>query len=106
MNSYLPRFVIGELSRNPDKFIDEVMGGRTRPDLEPFYKQVETEVEAGRIRPIDPRQLIMNMVSMCIMPFIARPVFQFMMDMDKKEYAELMKKRKTEIAEFIISAIR
>ncbi len=104
-NAYLPKFVIREISNHPDRFINKIGKHHQVPELSVFCKQVEQEIAAGRIRPVDPRQLIVNMMSMSIFPFLAQPMIQVMHKMGNHEFDQFVKARKTEVAQFIIHAI-
>ena len=48
----------------------------------------------------------MNIVALNIFPFIAAPLLKGAMNIDDKAYKKLMEDRKTEVAEFIINAIK
>jgi TetR/AcrR family transcriptional regulator len=105
-NAYLPRFVIHEISKHPDRFVSQLGKHHHLPDLRVFYKQVEQEAAAGHIRPIDPRQLLVNMMSMAIFPFLAQPMIQMIHNMGPHEFEQFIKVRKTEVAQFVIHAIQ
>jgi TetR/AcrR family transcriptional regulator len=105
-NAYLPRFVIHEISRNPDRFIHRLRKHHQLPDLHPFFAQVEAEAAAGRIRPTDPRQLLVNMMSMSIFPFLAQPMIQVIHGMGNQDFEQFVAARRTEVAQFIIHAIQ
>lgn len=105
-NAYLPRFVIHEISRNPDRFILRLRKHHQLPDLLPFFQQVEAEAAAGRIQPTDPRQLLVNMMSMSIFPFLAQPMIQVLHNMGNQDFDQFVATRRTEVAQFIIRAIQ
>ncbi len=105
-NSYLPRFVINEINRNPDLFIEKIKIRQTLPNIHNFLTQIEEEIAAGNIREIEPKQLVLNLISMCIFPFLARPMVQVVLEMDNMAYKKLIEHRKNDVAEFIINAIR
>jgi TetR/AcrR family transcriptional regulator len=105
-NAYLPRFVIHEISKHPDRFLNQLGKHHQLPDLQVFYRQVEQEAAAGRIRPTDPRQLLVNMLSMSVFPFLAQPMIQMIHNMDKHGFEQFVKARKTEVAQFVIHAIQ
>lgn len=105
-NAYLPRFVIHEISKHPDRFVSQLGKHHHLPDLQVFSKQVEQEAAAGRIRPIDPRQLLVNMLSLAVFPFLAQPMIQMIHNMGKNEFEQFVKVRKTEVAQFVIHAIQ
>ena len=105
-NSYLPRFVINELSRDPDKFIKKMLGKKGKPDPTKFFEQIREEGRKGSIREVDPKHLMINMVSMCIFPFLARPMVQVIIDLDNKAYKRFVEERKKEVPEFMIHSLR
>jgi len=102
---YLPAFVIQELNRNQD-FILKLKDNIGFPNLEKFKNQVRSEVENGHIKPISAEQLFINIISLNIFPFVARPLVQAFANVDKKAFDQLMEERKIEVANFIINAIK
>jgi Transcriptional regulator len=109
-NPFIPNFILNELNRNPDN-VAEVLGNATglvKDDLfGRFAEIIKKEVDAGNIRPIAPEQLIVNILSMCIFPFVARPIIQgILFKGDKKSYQMFLENRKSEVAAFIIHSIK
>lgn len=102
---YLPNFIIQELNRNPG-FIDKIKQNKAFPNLDKFKKQVNTEIEKGIIKPIKAEQLFINIMSLNIFPFVAKPLIKAFTDVDDKMYKQLIEDRKTEVADFIINAIK
>jgi AcrR family transcriptional regulator len=102
---YLPNFVIQELNKNPD-FIEKMRIEKDFPRIEKFRAQVEDAITRGIIKPISAEQLFINIMSLNIFPFIAAPLLQGLINVEEKEYWELMERRKTEVADFIINSIR
>lgn len=88
-NHYMPLFVLNELNKQPDEFLKR-MWGNQKPKLNVLFKQIEAEVTKGTIRPVHPAHLVMNIMSMCIFPFIGKPMLQFLTKMSDKEFAVLM----------------
>jgi hypothetical protein len=102
---YLPIFILNEINRQPETFIKKMMGNR-RPPVKKFFDEVEKEIKKGSIKPISPAQLLLNIISLCIFPFVARPMFQMVMNMDKTMFDKMLEKRKKEVPEFIIGSIK
>lgn len=102
----LPNFVLNEMSRNPDVLLKRLKGIPVEKVLGVFQKQINSEIKKGTIRKITAEQLFINIQSMCIFPFIARPMIKALMQLDEKTYMAMIQKRKTEVAQFIISAIK
>lgn len=102
----LPMFVLNEMSRNPEVILKKLKKIPVEKVLGVFQKQINAEIKKGTIKKISAEQLFINIQSMCIFPFIARPMIKGLMQMDEKTYMAMIQKRKTEVAAFIISAIK
>ncbi len=104
-NPYLPLFVLNEMNKNPLDFFEKIFGSQ-RPELYKFVTQIEEEVRLEIIKPIHPTHLIINIMAMCIFPFVARPMIQMALDIDELEFRYMMEQRKKLVAEFIIDSIK
>lgn len=102
----LPMFVLNEVSRNPEVILKRLKNVPTDMALGILQKQINSEVKKGNIRKIEAGQLIVNIQSLCIFPFLAKPMVRGLMKMDEKTYQDMIQKRKTEVAQFIINAIK
>jgi len=105
-NPYIPLFVIYELNREPKKFIENMWQDGKKPVLKKLMKQIEAEIKKGTIKPIDPFQLVLNMLSLCIFPFVGKPILQHISGMDNEQYLQMLERRKTEVSQFIIASIK
>jgi TetR/AcrR family transcriptional regulator len=104
-NPYLPLFVLNEINKRPHAF-SKKMFGNNRPSIRKLAEQIEKDIKKGLIRPISPAHLIINMLSMCIFPFLGKPMIQLVMNMDEQQFRNIMEQRKTMIGEFIIASIK
>jgi AcrR family transcriptional regulator len=104
-NPYIPLFVLYEMNQRPTGFVKK-MFRNTPPRPAKLMQQIEAEVKAGNIRPINPPQLIMNMLSLCVLPFIGKPMFITVLNLDEKSFLDLMVERKKSVPEFIINSIK
>ncbi len=106
-NPYVPRFVINELNRDPDRFVQSLI---TKHDFKTrisgYLQSLETAVENGEISPIDPKQLLINIISLCIFPFIGRPMIQGIIGMDNEEFKHFMKFRNEQVKKFVKNSIK
>ena len=105
-NPYLPWFVLNEINRDPDQFMYKVWGENNLPKPAKFLEQIEKEIKKGTIKRINPLHLLMNLLSMTIFPFIARPMITRNLSMTDSRFRETMEERKKEIPKFIIDSIR
>jgi TetR/AcrR family transcriptional regulator len=102
---YLPIFILNEINRQPETFIKKMMGNK-RPPVKKFFSDIEAESKKGIIKPVDPAQLLLNIISLCIFPFVARPMFQIVMNMDKAMFDRMIEQRKKGVPKFIIDSIK
>lgn len=105
-HSSLPRFVISELNKAPDRFVAKHIEGRMNNVFVHFEDSVKKEIAAGRIKPIEPRHLFMNLISMLVFPFIGRPMIQAIIGLDNKAFQNMMEERRAVIKLFIRQALK
>ncbi|HNM26677.1 MAG TPA: TetR/AcrR family transcriptional regulator, partial [Saprospiraceae bacterium] len=104
-NPFVPLFVITELNKHPDRFFETILPKELlKPNI--FFAQVETEIANGRLRPIQPQHLLVNIVSLCIFPFVARPMLRIVLGLQPAELAQFLSERKEEVKKFVFQAIR
>jgi TetR/AcrR family transcriptional regulator len=105
LNPYMPLFLFNEINKQSSDFLKR-MWGKQKPNLSKFITQVQQEIKKGTIKPIHPAHLYMNIMSMCVFPFLGKPMMQFITKMSEKEFTQLMEERKKLVAKFIIDSIR
>ena len=105
-NPYLPWFVLNEINRDPDQFMYKLWGEENLPRPGKFLEQIEKEIKKGTIKRINPVHLLMNLLSMTIFPFVAKPMIIRNLRMTDSGFRETMEQRKKEIPGFIIDSIR
>ncbi len=104
-NPLIPAFIIHELNRNPDRVVELIKSSGINPIF--FINQVDKEIKEGIIEPVNPVHLIVNMLAMCIFPFVARPILQgVIFNENRQQYEKFIQERKKEVSEFIINSIR
>jgi len=105
-NPYLPLFVLNEISQDPKTFLNKVWGKQNLPRPQKFLAQIEREVKKKTIKKITPLELLMNLISMTIFPFVAKSMFQYVLGINELQYRGIMEQRKKEIPKFIIDSIK
>jgi len=106
----IPLFVLHEINKNPSR-VSSFASMLSRMVNEGFLKNIETQIQEesrkGIIREIDAKQLIINTLSLCLFPFIARPIIQHVfLDNNPEAFQSLIQARKKEVADFVIQSIR
>lgn len=104
-NPFLPQFVIQEMNNNPE-FVMNILHHGDRPDPSLLISQIEKEIEAGIIKPLHPKQLLLNIFSMTVFPFAAQTMVKGILHLSDSEFLQMMEERKTTIAQDIINSIK
>lgn len=112
-NPFLPGYVLSELHHHPERIqslLAKVGGHDPRDVIPPMFarlaQQIDAEVEAGRMRPIDPRQFVVNLVSLCIFPFAARPMLSMLLGLDDASFPAFIDQRRRTLGAFYKNALR
>ncbi|WP_340102475.1 TetR/AcrR family transcriptional regulator [Rhodohalobacter sp. 8-1] len=103
-NPDIPLFVIHEMNKNPSrlkKFIAKEIGKR----VQPFLNQIKEEREKGNTVNLPPEQIFVNIMSMLVFPFLARPVLQVIFDMDEKAFSEFIAVREAFMPDYLVSMV-
>jgi TetR/AcrR family transcriptional regulator len=110
---FLPGYILSELHHHPEripKLLGTVSGksfsSTLLPVIEKLDRQLASEARKGRIRRIGAQQFVVNLLSLCVFPFAARPMFRAAFDMDDDAFAKLIDARRRELPQFIKSALR
>jgi len=112
-NPFAPVYILSELHHNPQRvgqLLEAATGQAPRQmlpaALQVLERQIDAEVRAGRMRPISALGLAVNLISLCIFPFAARPMLPIAFQMDDAGFARFMASRKPEVIEFVRNALR
>lgn len=104
-NPYLPAFILYEVNANPGLLIQ--MFTPAKQALHMFEREIQTEIVAGRIKPIDSKHFMVNLISLCVFPVAAKPVLEhILMDGDSLAFNTFLRQRKDEILRVIIHSLK
>ena len=112
-NPFLPGYLLSELHHHPDRapqLIASMIGAEPGRLMPPIFarlgQQIDARVAAGTMRPIPPEQFAINLLSLCVFPFAARPMLRVAFGMDDDAFARFIEQRKTELPAFFRNALR
>ena len=103
-NPYIPGFLVNEVSKNPSRIVSTLKMHGVNPSI--LGEQLRKEAEAGVIRPLKVEDLMVNLFSLCVFPFIAKNIFSSVLEMSEEDYMAFLTARKKEIPTFIINSIK
>lgn len=97
---YLPNFIISELTRDPER-VEKLMRESGIAPMQ-LVKYVQHQMEQGVMNQMDPRELFINVIGLCVFPFAARPlVSRIIWDNDQDSYTDFLKSRKKSVFQFV-----
>ena len=99
-NPQIPIFVLQELSSNPERMpqIMKEMG----IDASQAIEKIASDSNPPEVMGMEARQVILNLMSLCIFPFAARPVVtEILFEGDQEAYLRAMEQRKVLIPEIV-----
>ncbi|HCB63228.1 MAG: hypothetical protein A2W93_11345 [Bacteroidetes bacterium GWF2_43_63] len=107
-NPKLPFLVVNELTTNPSRIdsLKEMLGPTINHAYEPFQKELDVEIEAGRVRPISIPDIIYSMVALNVMVFIGTPIMKKILFLDESHFNYMLQYRKEENIRIILSSLK
>lgn len=100
----LPLFIFHEIRMHPDKLVSKT--GIWHIFSSYFFKQLKDAMDKKKIAAIHPFHYVMNMIGMCVFPFIAAPLFKHIGGFSEKKYGDLMDERIDLIPEWMHATMR
>jgi AcrR family transcriptional regulator len=103
-NPYIVIFILRELQAEP-KIILKIVELINIKSFH-FFEQINQEVQKGKMKPIKPEHLFINILSLTIFPVIAKPIIMAGLIQGSNElYNQFLEERKEIVINFIFSAI-
>lgn len=108
-NRQLPTCIINELAFNPQRreFIRNrfIKNPIRQEAYYRYYETIENEIRQGNIRPIEPFDLILNIISLCLFTFITLPIYTDLLERTPEQVEEYINHRRQEIITQIITSL-
>jgi AcrR family transcriptional regulator len=102
-NLYLPNFLIMDLQQNPER----IVGLFTQTDPRRMFRILNAKLRRDGIRHITAEHLMMNTVSLCLFPFIIRPMIDGVIFKDDEAAKNVfLAQRKQVVIDFILNALK
>lgn len=101
----IPMFLLYEMSQGHKDSIAKMK--RIIDDnhsLAGLLEQIRREQEQQILKPVPPYHLVLSVMSLIVFPFVARPIFETMLEIPPEHYARMMQERKTIVKEIIKSS--
>ena len=110
---YLPGYLLAEAQQRPERLetlmqraVGSVPSSVARRAMGRLKTLLEAEVAAGRMRPVPPRLLFLNLMALVAFPFVARGVITAVLGASDVEFEAILDERRRELPGFIMNALR
>ncbi len=114
-NPFLPGYVIAELNFDPGR-ITALATGMTDAHTPPGHDrralvaklgaELAARAAAGEFIEIPVEQFLVNLASMCVFPFAARPMIQAVVGLGASDWDAFLDARRVELPRFILNALK
>jgi AcrR family transcriptional regulator len=109
----LPGYVLAEMNHHADRpaqFFEALMG-EAPADVGVRVRQVvgaqiAREVRARRLRPVSFEQFVVNLLSLCVFPFAARPMLTAVLGFDDAAFRTFITERRIDLPTFFLQGMR
>lgn len=98
----LAGFVVNELN-NHAELIEPVFKEAFTYDASIFNSQLKEAASSYKIAPVDARQVVANILSLCLLPYSGRGFLQSISGMDDQKYEKFLSNRREVIKDTIIN---
>jgi AcrR family transcriptional regulator len=111
-NPFLPGYILAELHHHADR----IESFRDAAGIDPatikslltgkLARQIKAEVAAGRMRRMSAENFVVNLISLSVFPFAARPMLYLALGMNDKTFEAFLDQRRRELPAFILAGLR
>ncbi|MDR0659374.1 MAG: TetR/AcrR family transcriptional regulator [Prevotellaceae bacterium] len=107
-NPELGLFIINEINSNEknSKIWSDIAVPIFSNAVSSIKQMIDTEVQKGTIRPIDPVDFVQTVVSLNIFPFISKPLFKNLRHVSDKEYEKFSEQQKKENIRLVLLMLK
>jgi hypothetical protein len=105
-NPHVPIFILNEIYQNPERMKQRIEKNGIFPKPMDIAIKFSKQAENGEIKEVNPIYFVLNMISMCIFPFMARPMIQTVFKVNDPVFDFMLDDRKTFIKETLINSIK
>ena len=93
---YFTNFIISEINRHPDK--EQLFCSQNKSKTADLIReQLEEEIKNGKLAPISAEDFIVNLMSLCNYPLLAKPILKTIHGMTDEAYYNFLSERKRTI---------
>ncbi len=107
-NPRLPSFIFGEIVSNDERrgVVIQALRPKVYKMKERFTNELKEEIAKGSIRPIDPVDLVLDIISLNAFLFVVQPLINDLLHLDPEQQQELIQRRREHNVEVILASLK
>ncbi|NMA74109.1 MAG: TetR/AcrR family transcriptional regulator [Bacteroidales bacterium] len=102
----IPIFLLNEINQNPECLTNRLLKREPIKLFNQLSDRIEREVQKGTIIETSPLDLALNVLSLCVFPFMFGPLATKIAGKSKDEYYEVLEEHKEYVVNFVIKALK
>ncbi len=107
-NPRLPNLILNVVTSDPQRMkgMRDSLGPLAVKMFGKLSEDLRAEVAAGHVRPMEPMELIFDILSLDIFPFVAGGMVRMVWGVDEKGYKDFVNKRRQSVKAVLLNSIR
>lgn len=102
----IPIFILNEINHSPDILVEKIINKNPEEIFNRLSDRLEEEVSKGTIRDIPVVDLGLNILALCLFPFIFKGFATKVASKTGYEYNEMLKQHRQYVIDFVMNALR
>lgn len=102
----IPMFVLNEITHSQEGLIQQVVKRNPETVLIRLEERMQEEIEKGTIKDIPVVDFGLNLLSMCLFPFLFKDLALKIANKSEAEYRELLESHKKYVVDFVFSGLK
>ncbi|MDH6357515.1 TetR/AcrR family transcriptional regulator [Parabacteroides sp. PF5-9] len=102
----IPIFILNEVNQNPERLSDRIRITNPHNAFAKISERIKEEEKRGTIRETPPIDLLLNLLSLCVFPFILKNLGSNVANVSPEEYTVMIEKHKKYVIQFVINALK
>lgn len=99
-------FILNEVSLNPEGLTNRIKNKNPYNVYHTIYERMEEEMKKGTIRETPPADFLLNILSLCMFPFIFGNLAMTLMNIPREIYDSLIANHEKYVIEFTLNALK
>ncbi|MBX2876732.1 MAG: TetR family transcriptional regulator [Saprospiraceae bacterium] len=92
-NANVPHFILTNIRENPEGYLEKI-GALEKAKSSFFFQQFIQAAMDGKVPPINPIHLMLNLIGLVVFPFLAKPMITASTGVSDQQYAAMLEERK------------